>query len=89
MATEDKALENYADDDFADIEVPDELMEQIAAGYMSDDLKSTIRRICANFKRNGNDLEHCKMFYRRLRQPGDPFTTWEMWDYMDEIWPTL
>lgn len=76
------------DENFEGMEIPEELLQEIAGGYMSEGAKAKIRDICADSKSRGNDLERVKRFYRRLA-PASGFSTAELWDYMDEIWPTL
>jgi len=89
MATENFETEGFANENLDGVELSDEQIKEVWGGYLPDDWKAKIREICSHFKANGNDLYHCQMFYRRLRYPGAPFTTQEMWDYMAEVWPTL
>ena len=86
MATEDFGATT---EDFDGEEIPQELLDVIAGGVMTDDVKAWIRDMCARRKAAGNDLYVMERFMRKLADGRLGFGYWEMCDYMEKIWPEL
>ena len=77
-----------ADHDIAeDIELPDELLDAIAGGVLSDEEKAAFSAALAAWKGNGFTLEQALHAYRRgNRMAGDPA---DYVEYANSVWDSL
>lgn len=77
-----------ADHDIAEgIELPDELLDGIAGGVLSEDEKAAFSAALAAWKGNGFTLEQALHAYRRgNRMAGDPA---DYVEYANSVWDSL
>ena len=76
--------------EFEGMEIPEELLDAIAGGVMTDETKGAIRKIARNGKLMGLTFDEVSVFVRiganGYQGPGNDYTADEAIEYMASIW---
>ena len=81
---------NQLEENFDGVELPDELLEGLAGGVISDDTKKLLRKTVLNFKGHGYQLDvvlrMTSVVANKRHAQGDNFNNSEIVDIVRTVW---